>query len=316
MDFWEKPKEPEIRQVLPMVNGLFYHMNYTFKAGITKSQLDTLFISSYGKRNLAPLIDLIAEKYDLPNDEPLTDAALQELAALVLGMYKIKWDKQGEIPDIEYDPIHNYLHEWEDAEEGSRSTQSSEHRESSYSNDSTNTISNTRTDNLSEVVDRDGSTSTTRTDALSQLETRNLSSSGSGNGANNVYAFDSNSAVGHDTNSNSRSGSDTGTVTTGNTGTQTNAGTEAIDVTTRNTGTQSNSGSERLEEESSHESEKTGTFNESDDRERSGRHTGNIGNITTQKMMKEEIDLWRWNYMRTILEDVCQLLCCDSYLNY
>ena len=142
MDFWERPKEPEIRQVLPMVNGLFYHMNYTFKAGITKSELDTLFISSYGKRNLAPLIDLIAEKYDLPNDEPLTDAALQELASLVLGMYKIKWDKQGEIPDIEYDPIHNYLHEWEDAEEGSRSTQSSEQRESSYSNDSTNTINN------------------------------------------------------------------------------------------------------------------------------------------------------------------------------
>ena len=105
MDFWEDPKAPEMKTIIPIVNGIFSSMSsYTFKANISKEQLDIMFISTYGKRNPSPVVDLIAEKYDVELDETLPATAIAELAQLMLGMYKPKWDKLGEIYDIEYDP--------------------------------------------------------------------------------------------------------------------------------------------------------------------------------------------------------------------
>ena len=52
-------KAQQIKQVLPIVNGLFSHMNYTFRTELSKSNLDVMFISDYGRRNVAPIVELI-----------------------------------------------------------------------------------------------------------------------------------------------------------------------------------------------------------------------------------------------------------------
>ena len=317
MDFWEEKKAPEIRTVIPVINGVFSHMTgYTFKADINKQQLDTLFIADYGRRNPTPIVDLIAEKYDVDLDDTLPETALAELSQLMLGMYKPKWDKLGEIYDIEYDPIHNYLDEWEDEMEGSRNSTENVDEDTTETLNTTKATSNTRTDNLAENISDSKSISNTRTDNLVELETRNLSHSNSGSDADNVFAFDSNNAVGKRTGSESGSGSDTGTVNTANTGTQTNAGTETDTKSITNTGTQSDSGSIRDTGTISTDKDRDTEFSQTEGRERSGRHFGNIGNLTSQKQIQEEIELWKWNYMRSILKDAADFLCLQVYLNY
>lgn len=354
MDFWEKPKAPEMKTIIPIINGIFTSMTgYTFKADVSKEQLDMLFIADYGKRNPAPIVDLIAEKYDVELDGTLPATAISELSQLMLGMYKPKWDKLGEIYDIEYDPIHNYLDEWEDEMEGgktlnetvnksntetlntTKTTANTKTYDLSEETDEDKTLSNTRTDNLSEDISDSKTIANTRTDNLTELETRNLSNSKSGSDADNVFAFDSgSSAVGRRTGSESGSGTDTGTVSTANTGTQGISGTETDTKTTTNTGTQANSGTEGTDRTvdtsgtvgDSGSIRDTGTvqnvgstgtqYSHSEDRDRSGRHFGNIGNLTSQKQLQEEIDLWKWNYMRSILRDAADFLCIEMYLNY
>ena len=99
---------PQIKDILPITNGLFQHMNYTFRAEVSKQQLDYLLVATVGRRNPAPVVELLREEGDNEFDF-LDDAQLTSLAALMLSYYKPKWDKLARIYDIEYDPIHNYL---------------------------------------------------------------------------------------------------------------------------------------------------------------------------------------------------------------
>lgn len=189
----------------------------------------------------------------------------------------------------------------------------------------------TRTDNLTEVVDQDGTTSN------------------SGSDSRGIYGFNSNASVNADTGTDSNTGSSTNDVTTHNTGTQASAesgsdgvtntgtqshtGTDTGTVTTANTGTErvvtdrdvtdttrdtgtrqvaqtdTLSGEDTMERtESVHDTETIG-------RDRSGRHFGNIGNLTSQKQILEEIALWKWNYINAILEDVKEFCTVPIYLN-
>jgi hypothetical protein len=51
------------------------------------------------------------------------------------------------------------------------------------------------------------------------------------------------------------------------------------------------------------------------EKDRIGRHFGNIGNLTSQKMILEEINLWKWNYMQEILNDVKEFCTLPVYLH-
>ena len=435
-------KAQKIKQIIPMTNGIFSHMNYEFRAEVTKVGMDIMFGTSYGERNPSPVVEGIQNEYG----EQMGDGELNSLAALILQMYKPKWDKLGRIYDIEYDPIHNYLDEWEDTsdEERSESLEGESSRTDTFGKTVTDVLDSdvdrtlsessqrdfdkTRTDNLSELETRNLATADTRTDNLNEstyygktdLRTDNLSENrtygktdtrtdnlsetvtygktdtrtdnlastddstvtktGSGTENNSIFGFNSTTAVNSDststsdtntetvdrdttstgtvtnvgsgsdtkantgTSANVESGSDgktnTGTVTNSeggsdrkeNTGTQSSSGTNTGTVTIANTGTQAelgnddlsrsvtegvdkdetrtitNGGSDRRAGTTSEE--KTGTSN----RERSGRHFGNIGNLTSQKQILEEINLWRWNYMQEILNDVKEFCTLPVYL--
>lgn len=271
-------------------------MNYTFRAELTKANLDLMFYANYGLRSPSPIVETIQDK----PGEPLSSAELDLLAASILEMYKPKWDKLAEVYDIEYDPIHNYLDQWSDENDGTRN----ETENDSYTRTDTfgHTVgdTNTRTDNLTETVTY-GRTET-RTDNLTETEDVTTGTTGTGSEANNVFGFNSADAVGHDTNSTSSSSTETVDRDVHNTGTQATAsgGADA----TANTGTRTdnrsitNSGSDGR----SYSGDRTDEV--ADHRERSGSHSGNIGNLTSQKQIAEEIALWRWNYMKEILNDV------------
>ena len=271
-------------------------MNYTFRAELTKANLDKMFLANNGLRTPSPIVEAVQGTVG----EELTNEELDVLAALILEQYKIKWDKLAEVYDIEYDPIHNYLDTWSDENDGSKNETESD----SYTRTDTfgHTVGDTnlRTDNLTETVTY-GRTET-RTDNLAETEDVTTTNTGSGSESNNLYGFNSSTAVGADTSSNSNSNTETVDRDVHNTGTQaTNSG--GAD-TTADTGTRTdartitNSGSDGRSYSESRSDDVT------DHRERSGSHSGNIGNLTSQKQLQEEIALWRWNYAKEILEDV------------
>ena len=147
----------------------------------------------------------------------------------------------------------------------------------------TETLSGTKTDT--------GTDTRLRTDDLSSTETRNLSGSQNEDTTYQMQGFNSESFQNKDKDTASKSTSDTGTINYKNSGTQKNE-------LTRNLSSKNNESS-KLE----------GTYG----RQRNVTRLGNIGNITSQKMLKEEIDLWQWNYIKQILDDTKELLTLSIY---
>lgn len=372
-------KAQKIKEIIPKTNGIFGHMNYTFPNDISKDNLDVMFYANWGKRNPSPVVETCQTTYG----EQLTNADLSLLAALILEMYKPRWDKLAEIYNIEYDPIHNYLDEWEDtmSQNTDRDVSTSKTGSTSYGmtenvtgsrTDTHNMLtsvdedkSKTRTDLLAETTTRDMEQTARRTDALkeettygrSDLRTDNLSegltqtSSGTSSSDTDekVVPFNANASQLTNESDNDGSHSDSVTGTTTNTGTQTNAssGKDTVDNTgTRTTVTENddtitvnNTGTQTIVDDNSIDTSVTGTVTrqtgsitthggkdditssgtESEDvevgRDRSGSHSGNIGNITSQKMIAEEIALWRWKYVQEILADVKEFCTLPVYLN-
>ena len=454
-----KRRAQKIKQILPLTNGLFTKMTFTFPEGVSKANLDLMFLANYGNRNPSPVVEIVQSEYG----EVLNSNELTQLAQAIEQMYSDRWTKLGGIYNIEYDPIHNYLDEWEDESEENidRNESSSGSGSTTYGKTQTETI--IRTDNLTERSEVDESTSSTRTDDLTKTETRNLeqdstrtdnlteeisygktdtrtdnlteeieygktdtrtdnlsesktygrtdtrtdnllqteahsnSIGDSSSSAENVYAFNSSSAVPTDTSSSSNtrtetlggtvantgtqanvasgsdgktntgtqtnalsgtdertntgtqatvssgsdektntgtqatvsSGSDeksntgtrttevsdTGTITTADEGTETTVGEKDSTKVTTNTGTRTTG--DQLSTGGVDSTSKTGSVDEdvNTTKERSGRHFGNIGNLTSQKMILEEINLWKWNYMQEILNDVKEFCTLPVYLN-
>ena len=372
-------KAQKIKQILPINNGLFSKMSYTFPSGITKSNLDLMFISNYGQRNPSPIVETIQSDYG----EVLTAQELETLANSIVEMYKDRWDKLGNIYDIEYDPIHNYLDEWEDSSEEVLDGESTKTSSGSTVYGKTQSGTILRTDNLTERNVYEEDTTSTRTDDLTKTETRNLelesertdnltetntygkvdtrtdnlsealsgtvSSTDSGTSGDTVHAFNSSGALPTTGNSSSNTSSGQNSETVLNTGTQahaltgsdgkTNTGTRTTVNNDTGTVTIADEGTEQTvgEKDSTNTRTNTGTRSTTDQqsfggtdttsgsgsstedvtttKDRSGRHFGNIGNLTSQKQILEEINLWKWNYMNEILSDVKEFCTLPVYLN-
>ena len=214
----------------------------------------------------------------LLSENPTTDE-IQKLSAMILSMYERKWIRLKNIANLEYDPIHNYLDELTETvtDEGTNNVT----EDLSTTNNSTNTESrdNTRTDNLSTSATKTGtSTRNTNTD-------------------DGIYGFNSTNASDSDT---------TTTIETDN---------DSITNSASNTGTQKNviSGSEVLEgSKSSSNVINTSTGNT---KNRTYTHKGNIGNLTSQQLMNQEVDFWKWNYVQNILDDLKDFLTIPIYLS-
>jgi len=102
-----------------------------------------------------------------------------------------------------------------------------------------------------------------------------------------------------------------GTESVADTGTQTvtNTGTDSV----ANTGTQASQGTEATTGTTQRVESGTETVTGTSTRDRSGVHSGNIGNLTSQKQIGEEIALWKWNFIEEILADATDFLTLQVY---
>lgn len=334
-----------IRDLFPTTNGIFSHIfnsqsvlpDYLQFLQSTPLIFDVYFKTNWGMRSPASVvIYAMEESYDSELDDypiPLTHDALTLLGMWIRDMYTPKWKKQAAVYNLLYDPIHNYSDEYHEAlSEDIDKTNELTHNVTVANNETieTDTIltdggsqvtsqlsteTSTRTDNLTQQAQSSGNKSSTRTDNFSEVLDSDT--------ANNIYGYNSDEAVGDNT-----SATDSTRL---NTGTQQNVGTSSDTTTTTNTGTQGKSQSGTVETTltgglthttddsrvTSGTKRTTGTETDVTGSERTRTrdftHLGNIGNHTTQQLITEEIELWRWQITQEILNDVKDFLTLPLY---
>ena len=197
----------------------------------------------------------------------------------------------------------------------------------------TSSSTSNTSDGGSQVTATTLSDTTTRTDNLSEATT--------GTNSSDVFGFNSSTAVGESTGASNTSRTNTGTqgtqvqksasetITGGLTKSASDSSSEQTVKEGGLTKSTSDTGSEQLTiagglthtTDDSHvvQGTKRTAGTEGDTtasektRNREFSHLGNIGNQTTQQLIREEIELWRWNYINMVLSDVKDFLTLPIY---
>lgn len=130
-----------IKDVLNIAQGFFKFINYTID-NFTFPQLDMLFLSKYGEREISPIIEsLLDENKQLSNDK------LQLLGDVIRNMFAHSWDSQNAVLTAAYNPMENYY-------ETLQTTRNS------TNNNTTNIDNNAYAFNSLDAVDKDNTSQT------------------------------------------------------------------------------------------------------------------------------------------------------------
>lgn len=218
-----------VKDLFPIVNGVFKYIDYTFW-DFTSDELDIQLVSRCGSRRVAPIIRYIRAS---PSNNKLNEIELSEIADLILKTYKYKWDRLSGLPLLEYDILKNYLDQYEEvlkdddstaesrlSNKATRNLETSKLAVSTGSNAIQNASNNsetesTRVDNFSSDFTRSSSDNTTRTDNLAEnkTETEDSESTRTDNLTENQTITDDVEKVRTDNLTDSKSGTNSETVT-------------------------------------------------------------------------------------------------------
>ena len=150
-----------IKDVLSIEQGFFKFINYTID-NFTFPQLDLLFLSKYGEREISPIIESL-----LDENQKLSNEKLQLLGDVIRNMFAHSWDSQNAVLTAEYNPLENYY-------ETLQTTRNS------TNNSTTNVDNNTYAFNSLDAVDKDN-TSQTSEGGLNETVTQTKKGLANGN---------------------------------------------------------------------------------------------------------------------------------------
>ena len=130
-----------IKDVINITQGFFKFINYEI-VNFTFPQLDFLFLSKFGEREISPIIESL-----LDENKQLSNEKLQLLGDIIRGMFAHSWDSQNEVLTAQYNPLENYYETLETAR-------------NSTNNSTINTDNNTYAFNSLDAVDKDNTNQT------------------------------------------------------------------------------------------------------------------------------------------------------------
>ena len=130
-----------IKDVLNIEQGFFKFIDYTIDS-FTFPQLDFLFLSKYGEREISPMIESL-----LDENEQLSNDKLQMIGDIIRNMFAHSWDSQNAVLTAEYNPLENYYETLETIR-------------NSTNNSTTNVDNNTYAFNSLDAVDKDNTNQT------------------------------------------------------------------------------------------------------------------------------------------------------------
>ena len=199
-------------------------------------------------------------------------ASVDSIAKLLWSMYGHSWKRLWDGYTIQYSPIDNY-----NVQETMARTQSND-RDINKTTDTNSSVNGTAKDTTDMSESVNGSIQHGHVVQKTENDTKS------------VYGFDSQEAVPSEV--------------TSATGTDTNSGTDTQTNTTATTGTvdtvTSNTTVGKITDVTSD------TDAETENLQRT--KTGNVGQNSYQELLRQEFDLWRWNFFTQVFED------CDKYL--
>ena len=130
-----------IKDVLSLEQGFFSFINYEIE-NFTFPQLDLLFLTKYGEREISQIIESL-----LDENNQLSNEKLELLGAIIHNMFAHSWDNQSDILEAEFNPIENYYETLTTVRQNVNSN-------------TTNTDNNTYAFNSLESIDKDNTVQT------------------------------------------------------------------------------------------------------------------------------------------------------------
>lgn len=256
---------------------------------------------------------------------PMSDAERQYVAGMVYTLYNVKWSKLYALLSMEYNPISNY-----DMTE----TETINH-ETDYDSTDTGTVTRVNDTNTSNtathtgtdtnVIDSETSDIKTQSGTVTTViddETTNtgtVTDSGSRTVDDGVFGFNSSEAVDTDTSTETKGNTRTNNLTESKDSTNTETrnlsdmNTGTVDTTETQTKNLTDTDSGEIDSTDTETRNLASTNNGTEDTERELHRSGNIGVTTTQQMMQSEIQLWQWNFFRTVFDDIDEVCCLAVY---
>lgn len=240
------------------------------------SALDLLYHGNHsGAKTVSVLVDALTE------NDAVTDASKQAIAASIMAMYGDNWARLWDAVTADYNPISNY--------------DMVETFEETGENNGTRNDSNTF--QHGETITNNGKTSDTGTVGNSGSVTHGENIQNDNTALNGVFGFNSVDAVGSD--------NMTGSGTESHSGTDTTQGTETRNLNGTLENTQTHSGNDVTTGE--------GSTKENHNVNHTLKRSGNIGVTTSQQMLESEYELRKKSFFDQVFEDVDKILTIPIY---
>lgn len=231
------------------------------------------------------------------------------IARILYGIYGQNWTKLWEAFQTKYNPIENY-----NMQETIESTNSSD-RTINRTNDLTSTVDGTEKqtseqDGTQNVTGSTTNESTTDSNGSSSLE-HGETITKSAESDSFTYSFNATEKVPVSSQTESGSDAHTGTDTTITTdhSTANSEGTTKTDSTDHTTGTVDTTTKDVRADTTVEDT----TDNVTGKEETITTRAGNIGVTTTQQMLQQEFEIWKWNFYFQVFEDVDRFLALSVY---
>ena len=291
----------------------FQNLNVPWKDEGIDESLDLFFITNYGERLISPLTNTC-----LDTTGKLTAAKQTLLATALVNLFGKNWTKEYAVLSAQYNPIENYSMEEKHTGNDTRLETPTNWKETTtekpgvdgYSETETQTPTNWK-ESRKETVGNDGYTETETQTPTNWEKTIEFDKADNDvEGTTSLYAFNSSDPV-PISKSDTQTDSKSKETQTGTYETKREISGEK-DVDTERTGTYETK--REIEGEKITETGHTGTYEDKTTYNSTLTRSGNIGVTTSQQMIEQEINLWKWNYFRDVVfPDVANALTISLY---
>lgn len=291
----------------------FQNLDVPWKDEGIDESLDLFFITNYGERLISPLTNTC-----LDTAGKLTAAKQTLLATALVNLFGKNWTKEYAVLSAQYDPIENYSMEEKHTGNDTRLETPTNWKETTTEKPGADGYSETETqtptnwiESRKETVGNDGYTETeTQTPTNWEKTIESDKSDNDVEGSTSLYAFNSSDPVPI---SKSETQTDSKIVETQSGTYETKreiSGEKDVDI--ERTGTYETK--REIEGEKITETGHTGTYEDKTTYNSTLTRSGNIGVTTSQQMIEQEINLWKWNYFRDVVfPDVANALTISLY---
>ena len=289
--------------------GIFSYMtDVPWISDISGEDMDIMFFSEYGQKPAAPIFNLLPKENNI-----LSEAGRQKLAELLQKRFKYNWIRKYNILKLDYNPLDSYKMQTTGTDkEVSDRTRDVDDK---LIVDSSVNKTNTGTDSLSEnKTDETTYNSTVTTQGTSGV-TGDNSQTNEGNSTDNLHIFGFNSSTESPTNKNTNQNTSSVTQNTKSDTTVNSSDKKTGSDTNEVTGT--NTRTLDLSENQTRDETNTRTIgltqNDSTTLTHDTLRSGALGIFTNQDVLQKEIDLWKWNFFKSVFDDVSQVITLAIY---